>query len=138
MRPTKLDLVINLTAAKAIGLSIPGMVPSAGRPGDRIKTCADQGDFLLHCICRFLAHRDVLLILTASIAIEGTADMKGRVASAKVSRLTPTETCAAQDFRSAKALFVPELQRDIVPSIACTRPPAGGVAWQATSNDENS
>src|SRR5262245_39709482 len=29
-------------------------------------------------------------------------------------------------FRSAKALFVPSLKRDIVPSIACTRPPAGG------------
>ena len=27
---------------------------------------------------------------------------------------------AAQDFRSAKALFVPSLKRDIVPSIACT------------------
>ena len=30
----------------------------------------------------------------------------------------PTETWAAQDFRSAKALFVPSLKRDIVPSIA--------------------
>src|SRR4029453_10726561 len=38
----------------------------------------------------------------------------------------PTETWAAQDFRSAKALFVPSLKRDIVPSIACTRPPTGG------------
>src|SRR5215510_1229928 len=27
----------------------------------------------------------------------------------------PTETWAAQDFRSAKALFVPSLKRDIVP-----------------------
>ena len=27
----------------------------------------------------------------------------------------PTETLAAQDFRSAKALFVPSLKRDIVP-----------------------
>jgi len=27
----------------------------------------------------------------------------------------PTETWAAQDFRSAKALFVPSLRRDIVP-----------------------
>src|SRR5262249_1387711 len=50
----------------------------------------------------------------------------------------PTETWAAQDFRSAKALFVPSLKRDIVPSLACTRPPAGGVAWQSTSNGENS
>src|SRR5258705_11498696 len=29
----------------------------------------------------------------------------------------PTETWAAQDFRSAKTLFVPSLKRDIVPSI---------------------
>src|SRR6266705_3510529 len=50
----------------------------------------------------------------------------------------PTETWAAQDFRSAKALFVPSLKRDIVPSIACTQPPAGGVAWQSISDGENS
>jgi len=41
-------------------------------------------------------------------------------------RNDPTETWAAQDFRSAKALFVPSLKRDIVPSIAWTRPPTGG------------
>src|SRR5262245_33075493 len=50
----------------------------------------------------------------------------------------PFETCAAQGFRSAKALFVPWLNRDIVPTVACTRPPAGGVAWQSTSDGENS
>ena len=55
-----------------------------------------------------------------------------------LSGFDPTETWAAQDFRSAKALFVPSLKRDIVPSIACTRPPAGGVAWQSTSDGENS
>src|SRR5262245_43425897 len=38
----------------------------------------------------------------------------------------PQETLAAQDFRSARALFVPSLRRDIVPSIACTQPPARG------------
>jgi hypothetical protein len=38
----------------------------------------------------------------------------------------PTETWAAQDVRSAKALFAPSLKRDIVPSIAWTRPPTGG------------
>jgi hypothetical protein len=36
------------------------------------------------------------------------------------------ETWAAQDFRSAKALFVPSLKRDIIPSIAWTRPPPEG------------
>ena len=29
--------------------------------------------------------------------------------------IDPTETWAAQDFRSAKALFVPSLKRDIIP-----------------------
>ena len=43
-----------------------------------------------------------------------------------LSGFDPTETCAAQDFRSAKVLFVPSLKRDIVSSVACTRPPAGG------------
>jgi hypothetical protein len=50
----------------------------------------------------------------------------------------PTETLAASDFRTAKALFVPSLMRDIVLSIACSQPPAGGVAWQSTSDGENS
>src|SRR5262245_6343596 len=52
--------------------------------------------------------------------------------------LTQPATWAAQDFRSAKALFIPSLKRDIVSVIACTRPPAGGVAWQPTSDGENS
>ena len=34
------------------------------------------------------------------------------------SQFDPQETLATQDFRSAKALFVPSLKRDIVPSIA--------------------
>jgi hypothetical protein len=34
-----------------------------------------------------------------------------------ISHFDPTETWAAQDFRGAKALFVPSLKRDIVPSI---------------------
>jgi hypothetical protein len=50
----------------------------------------------------------------------------------------PQETLAAQDFRSAKASFAPSLKRDIVLSIACTRPPAGGLAWQSTPDGENS
>ena len=64
--------------------------------------------------------------------------MSGCTASAARDAIDPTETWAAQDFRSAKVLFVPSLKRDIVPSIACTRPPAGGVAWQSTSDGENS
>src|SRR5262245_61321524 len=32
----------------------------------------------------------------------------------------PTDTLAASDFRTAKALFVPSLKRDIVPSVAWT------------------
>src|SRR6476620_11473963 len=46
--------------------------------------------------------------------------------NASSSQFDPIETWAAQDFRSAKALFVPSLKRDIVSSVACTRPPAGG------------
>jgi hypothetical protein len=38
----------------------------------------------------------------------------------------PTGTWTARGFRAAKALFVPAPKRDIVPSVACTRPPAGG------------
>ena len=41
----------------------------------------------------------------------------------------PSETLAASDLRTAKALFVPWLKRDIVLSITCTQPPAGGIAW---------
>src|SRR5262245_35603860 len=37
-----------------------------------------------------------------------------------------------------KSIVVPSLKRDIFPSIACIRPPAGGVAWQSTSDGENS
>src|SRR5256885_721195 len=38
--------------------------------------------------------------------------------NASSSHFDPTETWAAQDFRSAKALFVPSLKRGIVPSIS--------------------
>jgi hypothetical protein len=34
--------------------------------------------------------------------------------------IDPFETCAAQDFRTAKSLFVLSLKRDIVPSVAWT------------------
>ena len=44
--------------------------------------------------------------------------------TSRTAAIDPSATWAAQDFRSAKALFVPLLRRDIVP--ACTRPPAGG------------
>src|SRR5262245_9360226 len=49
----------------------------------------------------------------------------------------PLETCAAQDFRSAKALFVPSLKRDIVPPLH-GHDPHGRVAWQLTFDGENS
>src|SRR5262245_26917944 len=38
----------------------------------------------------------------------------------------PTETLAASDFRTAKALFVPSLTRDIVPSVCMDMTPTGG------------
>jgi hypothetical protein len=53
--------------------------------------------------------------------------------------IDPTETWAAQDFRGAKALFVPSLKRDIVPSIGHAHDlRRGGVAWQSTSDGKNS
>src|SRR6478672_10166666 len=41
-------------------------------------------------------------------------------------------------FDPTETLFDPSLKRDIVPFIACTQPPAGGVAWHSTSDGENS
>ena len=73
-----------------------------------------------------------------SVAIGCIADIAAKHCGHQADANDPTETWAAQDCRSAKALFVPSLKRDIVPSIACTRPPAGGVAWQSTSDGENS
>jgi hypothetical protein len=40
--------------------------------------------------------------------------------AASLSAFDPTETLAASDFRSAKALFVPSLKRDIFASVAWT------------------
>src|SRR5262249_2315540 len=49
--------------------------------------------------------------------------------TSRLSGFDPTETSAAQDFRSVKALFVP--------SVNITTP-RGRVAWQSTSHGENS
>jgi hypothetical protein len=62
------------------------------------------------------------MIQALSAQTEGLAEILGDFFNS----IDPTETWAAQDFRSAKALFVLLLKRVIVPSIACTRPPAGG------------
>ena len=50
-------------------------------------------------------------------------------APARLVESDPTETWAAQDFRSAKALFVPSLKRDIVPLLHGHDPPRGRVSW---------
>jgi hypothetical protein len=52
--------------------------------------------------------------------------------------IDPTETWAAQEFCSAKALFVPSLKRDIVLSVGMHTTSGGGIAWQSTSYGENS
>src|SRR5262245_43200259 len=57
--------------------------------------------------------------------------------SASLSAFDPTETWAAQGFRSAQALFVPSVSRDIVPPLH-GHDPHGRVAWQLTSDGENS
>src|SRR5262245_33101162 len=38
----------------------------------------------------------------------------------ETAEVDPTETLVVSDFRSAKALFVPSLKRDIFPSVAWT------------------
>src|SRR5262249_7076736 len=88
------------------------------------------------CICsrRLMARSGVSLWCQCLTAIGGKADIARASRSCRSGAIDPTETWAAQDFRSAKALFVPSLKRDIVLPIACTRPPAGGVAWQSTSD----
>jgi hypothetical protein len=48
-----------------------------------------------------LAHRDVSLPRTAMVAIEGIADMNGRVASAKSVEIDPERTLAEPNSRTA-------------------------------------
>ena len=74
----------------------------------------------------------------SQVHFRDAADTLGSLALDRTVALDPQETLAAQDFRSAKASCAPSLKRDIVLSIACTRPPAGGLAWRSTSDGENS
>jgi hypothetical protein len=89
-----------------------------------------RGDF-----CNNIGTCETSTDVRYTAASKGNPDIEPTLAK---TGFDPTDTWAAQDFRSAKALFVPSLKRDIVPSIACIRPPAGGVAWQSTSDGENS
>jgi hypothetical protein len=61
-----------------------------------------------------------------------------QLTSPPVTEFDPTETWAAQDFGSAKALFVPSLKRDSVPFIGMHTTSGGRVAWQSASDGENS
>ena len=47
----KVELVLNLQAAKALGLDLPALAARARQRGDRIK----RGDVCCWCICRGLA-----------------------------------------------------------------------------------
>src|SRR5262249_60529949 len=80
----------------------------------------------------------ISLLRSDSVAFGCEADMRTVDRSNQSDVNDPQEPSPAQGFRTAKALFVPWMKRDIVPSIACTRPPTGGVAWQSTSDGENS
>jgi hypothetical protein len=51
--------------------------------------------------------------------------------------IDPNPPSIGLKFRSAKALFVPSLKRDIVPPLH-GHDPHGRVAWQPTSDGENS
>jgi hypothetical protein len=75
---------------------------------------------MLQCMSPFLAHRVISLLRSVSVAFGCEADMRTVDRSNQSDMNDPQETLAAQDFRSAKGLFVPSLKRDIVPSIACT------------------
>src|SRR5215475_11655356 len=57
----------------------------------------------------------ISLLRSDSVAFVCEADMRTVHRSNQSDVNDPTETWAAQDFRSAKALFVPSLKRDIVP-----------------------
>src|SRR5215510_7527460 len=57
----------------------------------------------------------ISLLRSDSVAFGCEADMRTVDRSNQSDVNDPTETWAAQDFRSAKALFVPSLKRDIVP-----------------------
>jgi hypothetical protein len=58
------------------------------------------------CRSEMSAHRSLSGIKQTHISIDGN------------DAIDPTRTRAAQGFRSAKALFVPSVKRDIVPSVA--------------------
>ena len=86
-------------------------------------------------MCRLLAHRDET---DSRLTCLKSGDKRTLDRSA-IAAIDPQETSAAKGFRSAKALFRSFAKPWYRPVyIACTRPPVGGVAWQSTSDGENS
>jgi len=62
---------------------------------------------------------------SAAVCLKFGVD-RTRLVNCKNVEIDPFETCAAQDFRTAKALFVLSLKRDMVPPLHGLAPPQEG------------
>ena len=68
-QPTKLELVINLKTAKALGVTVPSALLTNRRRGDRITI------LLLHCMSSAIGPKQTSLAAPQMSAFGGKADM---------------------------------------------------------------